>query len=164
MFPLKNLARKGLSLDFEPSSKFPSHLRMSWRWINFLVMVNCWRSNKSESQSLKRQGLLLILRCPDSKVHGAHLEPTGSRWAPCWPHELCYLGGAENRIIERTRSVPWMMMPWLLVLPGHQQPWYQLDKWVLTFHEERFQQPAPCQCWEILDYVMCFVSSEQFSM
>ena len=24
--------------------------------------------------------------------HGAHLGPTGSRWAPCWPHGLCYLG------------------------------------------------------------------------
>ena len=23
--------------------------------------------------------------------HGAHLGPTGPRWAPCWPHELCYL-------------------------------------------------------------------------
>ena len=21
-----------------------------------------------------------------------NLGPTGSRWAPCWPHELCYLG------------------------------------------------------------------------
>ena len=29
---------------------------------------------------------------PDSKVHGAHLGPTGPRWAPWWPHELCYLG------------------------------------------------------------------------
>ena len=33
---------------------------------------------------------------PDSKVHGAnigaHLGPTGPRWAPCWPHKLCYLG------------------------------------------------------------------------
>ena len=33
---------------------------------------------------------------PDSKVHGAnkgaHLGPTGPRWAPCWPHGLCYLG------------------------------------------------------------------------
>ena len=28
---------------------------------------------------------------PDSKVHGAHLGPTGPRLAPCWPHELCYL-------------------------------------------------------------------------
>ena len=24
--------------------------------------------------------------------HGAHLGPTGPRWAPCWPHKLCYLG------------------------------------------------------------------------
>ena len=24
--------------------------------------------------------------------HGAHLGPTGPRWAPCWPHEICYLG------------------------------------------------------------------------
>ena len=22
----------------------------------------------------------------------AHLGPTGPRWAPCYPHELCYLG------------------------------------------------------------------------
>ena len=24
--------------------------------------------------------------------HGAHLWSTGPRWAPSWPHELCYLG------------------------------------------------------------------------
>ena len=24
--------------------------------------------------------------------HGAHMGPTGPRWAPCWPHELCYPG------------------------------------------------------------------------
>ena len=28
--------------------------------------------------------------------HGAHLGPTGPRWAPCWPHELCYLGPQWN--------------------------------------------------------------------
>ena len=27
-------------------------------------------------------------------VHGAHLGPTGPRWAQCWPHELCHLGHA----------------------------------------------------------------------
>ena len=26
----------------------------------------------------------------------AHLGPTGPRWAPCWPHELCYLGPQWN--------------------------------------------------------------------
>ena len=29
---------------------------------------------------------------PNSKVHGASMGPTGLRWAPCWPHEPCYLG------------------------------------------------------------------------
>ena len=29
---------------------------------------------------------------PDSKVCGASMGPTGPRWAPCWPHEPCYLG------------------------------------------------------------------------
>ena len=31
---------------------------------------------------------------PDSKAHGANVGPnwTGPRWAPCWPHEPCYLG------------------------------------------------------------------------
>ena len=24
--------------------------------------------------------------------HGAHLGPTGPRWAPCWHYDLCYLG------------------------------------------------------------------------
>ena len=24
--------------------------------------------------------------------HEAHLGPTGPRWAPCWPHEICYIG------------------------------------------------------------------------
>ena len=33
---------------------------------------------------------------PYSMVHGANMEPilgpTGTRWDPCWPHELCYMG------------------------------------------------------------------------
>ena len=29
--------------------------------------------------------------------HGAHLGPTGPSWAPCWPHELCYLGCCARR-------------------------------------------------------------------
>ena len=31
--------------------------------------------------------------------HGAHLGPTGPRWAPWWPHELCYLGCATRRAV-----------------------------------------------------------------
>ena len=32
------------------------------------------------------------LNNPDSQVHRADMGPTGPRWAPCRPHELCYLG------------------------------------------------------------------------
>ena len=28
--------------------------------------------------------------------HGAHLGPTGPRWALCWPHKLCYLAGSPQ--------------------------------------------------------------------
>ena len=34
----------------------------------------------------------------------ANLGPTGPRWAPCWPHELCYLGLALSRIFKTWRN------------------------------------------------------------
>ena len=33
--------------------------------------------------------------------HEAHLGPAGPRWAPCWPHEPCYLG----RFLDHTGAV-----------------------------------------------------------
>ena len=37
-----------------------------------------------------------LIGCPDSKVHEANIGPTGPRWAPCWPHELCNLVGFHS--------------------------------------------------------------------
>ena len=34
----------------------------------------------------------------------AHLGLTGPRWAPCWPHELCYLGMPPFIFISTNRS------------------------------------------------------------
>ena len=42
----------------------------------------------------------LVFSDPDSKKHGAHLRPTGPRWAPCWPHEPCYLGDWCGRQVQ----------------------------------------------------------------
>ena len=43
--------------------------------------------------------VISVCSYPDSKVHGANMGPilglTGPRWAPCWPHELCYLGSCK---------------------------------------------------------------------
>ena len=55
------------------SSSFVSPTRKPWRISSFPRLV-------------------CVATYPDSKVHGAKLGPTGPRWAPCWPHELCYLG------------------------------------------------------------------------
>ena len=30
--------------------------------------------------------------------------------------------GAEAGVLRRTRSIPWLLMPWLLASAGHQQP------------------------------------------
>ena len=40
-----------------------------------------------------------------------HLGPTGPRWAPCWPHELCYLGKCTpilESIINLTAIFSWL--------------------------------------------------------
>ena len=38
--------------------------------------------------------------------HGAYLGPTGPRWAPCWSHELCYLGYAAKWRRFCNRNIP----------------------------------------------------------
>ena len=57
-----------------------------------------------------------------------------------------------------TKSIPWLLMPWLLLSPGHQQLWYRLQgKQVFVFHGEGFQQPAPSQCWEMIENANSFL-------
>ena len=47
---------------------------------------------KSLFRLTSKETARLLVTCPDSKVHGAHLGPVSPRWAPCWPHEPCYKG------------------------------------------------------------------------
>ena len=46
--------------------------------------------------------------------HGAHLGPTGPRWAPCWPYEPYYLGCCD------ARCVVIHFLIWLYFLLNHQ--------------------------------------------
>ena len=32
--------------------------------------------------------------------HGAHLGPTGPRWAQCWPHELCFVRVILQSVVD----------------------------------------------------------------
>ena len=54
-------------------------------------------------QTLITHFIIIVKNSPDSKVHGAnmevHLGLTGPRWAPCWPHEPCYLGAYSNLVL-----------------------------------------------------------------
>ena len=40
----------------------------------------------------------------------------------------CMLTLNEGSYLGLTRSISWLLMPWLLTSPGHQQPWYWLCK------------------------------------
>ena len=46
--------------------------------------------------------------------------------------------------IRITRSIPWLLMPWILVLPFN-----IYDKLALVFYNEWFKLPTPSQYWEI---------------
>ena len=52
----------------------------------------------------------------------------------CWPRSMSSNGVTRPQwvnvrrlsYIGLTRSISWLLMPWLLASPGHQQPWYWL--------------------------------------
>ena len=50
----------------------------------------------------------------------AHLGPTGPRWAPCWPHEPCYLVRSCN--ILCSSSVVLSLCEGIPVDPPHKEP------------------------------------------
>ena len=68
-------------------------------WLERLILLHRW---VIASHIKKRMWLLIrafISNIPWEQgswgQHGAHLGPTGPRWAPSWPHELfCYLGSS----------------------------------------------------------------------
>ena len=66
---------------------------------------------------------------PDSKVHGANMGSTGPRWAPCWPHDSCYLGLAhkvnlvDSLVMQRVGASACMVvcMGYSIVIHGKSQ-------------------------------------------
>ena len=55
---------------------------------------------------------MLLVSYNDNIILGCYSNLTLNVWGPN------YLG--------LTRSISWLLMPWLLTSPGHQQPWYWL--------------------------------------
>ena len=65
----------------EAEAKWPSFCRQHFEF-NFIVFSPTCNPH-SPVDSNPEQG--------SWGQHGANLGPTGPRWAPCWPHEHCYL-------------------------------------------------------------------------
>ena len=66
-----------------------------------------------------------------------------------------------------TRSISWLLMPWLLTSPGHQQPWYWLYRICRSFSYLRKCFEYLCQInveeWPKMQ-IYVYVSSENFFM
>ena len=66
-----------------------------------------------------------------------------------------------------TRSISWLLMPWLLTSPGHQQPWYWLNRICRSFSYLRKCFKYLCQIngeeWHKMQ-IYVNVPSEKFSM
>ena len=76
--------------------------------------------------------------------YGAHLGPTRPRWAPYWPHELCYLGSSGKPVagveIRRLPTVPPMNPQMHQTKPNQNEPALfaeLLGRICLTFVEVR---------------------------
>ena len=65
--------------------------------------------------------------------NGAHLGPTGPRWAPCWPHKLCPLGCSYT-----TRMAQVCVLAAKFSLVGDERLCHNLYSFLLATAEQMF--------------------------
>ena len=59
---------------------------------------------------------LIVINNSSWGQHGSHLGPVGPSWAPCWPHEPCFLG-IRCIVTPNIQCIPWnMFMVWLCLI------------------------------------------------
>ena len=65
-----------------------------------------------------------------------------------------------------TRSISWLLMPWLLTSPGHQQPWYwlcRIDRFLSYLRKDfNYLRRINVEKWHKMS-IYVYVPSEQFS-
>ena len=70
---------------------------------------------------------------------------------------------ADETFCGGNMSVPWLLMPWLLACPGHQQPW----QWKCRINESLFWQGLTStsnaiSIWAMINYAnifLCFIEN-----
>ena len=90
--------------NFSPLSQWTKHkMESQIQWvfgssllgsINIIMSVLYQETSITGDQSLETFDTWILNKTPWQQglfgQHGAHLGPTGPRWVPCSPHELCY--------------------------------------------------------------------------
>ena len=88
--------RKKKQLQKYPYCKdFPQNWKYALLQTIYVTCYNNYHMNTNIPVVRSNKRMCSYQYNPDNKVHGAntaHLGPTGPRWAPCWPHKVCYLG------------------------------------------------------------------------
>ena len=89
---------------------------------------------------------------PDSKVHGANMGPTGPRWAPCWPHELCYLGWLHNQLLTtlQMHNMSWELWCRHMDSDIHSHEWKSLANRIMS-------DPKNCYSWHRMYYFISYM-------
>ena len=116
------------------------HLFIQW------LYALCWQGNKTSILSMMPLILFHHQVSPD------HNELTLNVRGPSYP--------------GLTRSISWLLMPWLLTSPGHQQPWYWLYRICRSFSYLRKCFKYLCQInvveWHKMQ-INVYAPSEKFS-
>ena len=91
------------------------------------VMGDCWWLGTVWSYSLKKENI----------TTGNSHQAVRNTWK--WTLDVRGLSS-----LGVTRSISWLQMPWLLLSPGHQQPWYWLSRIGMSFSYLRKDFNYPC--------------------
>ena len=64
-----------------------------------------------------------------------HVKMSSAKWLPsCLGLNVLTLNMRGLSYLGLPRSISWLLMPWLLMSPGHQQPWYWLYRISWSFY------------------------------
>ena len=78
-------------------------VKPNWHYYLFRGVCVWWELFHQMSDGKNNRGLYALDVSLIVRFMGptrAHLGPTGPRWAPCWHHELCYLGTVKTPITQ----------------------------------------------------------------
>ena len=116
----------------------------SWKWSNTHSQLFVpWGKNPMKFESIFKH--LLWINCTWNIVCRIALGLNVTMWYICLPiRGWLTLNVRGPSYLDLTRSISWLLMPWLLTSPGHQQPWYWLYRICSSFSYLRNDFKYPC--------------------